>query len=99
MSKAQRIGKSVIIGSVSGLAASWVMNQYWAAESKLKERLQPKQGDQARQQQQPSNENPTVKVADSISQSVTGHFYFDNDDSGYAPRNALELKQLVGQLR
>jgi uncharacterized protein YecE (DUF72 family) len=27
------------------------------------------------------------------------YLYFDNDDSGYAPRNALELKHLVKKLR
>ena len=25
------------------------------------------------------------------------YIYFDNDDSGYAPQNALRLKELIGQ--
>jgi len=68
--KARRIGKSMLVGAVSGLAASWVMNQYWAAEGKLKEKFQPAANDFEGQQDQ--SENPTVKVADAISQSVTG---------------------------
>jgi len=69
--KARRIGNSMLIGAVSGLAASWVMNQYWTAEAKLKEKFQPAENDSEGQQQDQS-ENPTVKVADTIAQSVTG---------------------------
>ena len=74
MNKAQRIGKSALIGAVSGLAASWVMNQYWNADSKLKEKLQPCKSDQGSgQQQKRATENPTTRVADTISESVAGH--------------------------
>jgi len=74
MNQAQRIGKSILIGAVSGLAASWVMNQYWAAASKLQEQLQPSENDSSQvEQRQHEPQNPTVNVADTISQSVTGH--------------------------
>jgi uncharacterized membrane protein YagU involved in acid resistance len=73
MNKAQRIGKSVLIGAVSGLAASWVMNQYWTAEAKLKEQLQPTENKAAqRQQRQHEPENPTVEVAQAVSRTVAG---------------------------
>ena len=35
------------------------------------------------------------RIADWSSKLRAIYIYFDNDDSGYAPRNALELKQLV----
>lgn len=73
MSKAQRIGKSVVVGAVSGFVASWVMNQYWMAESKLKKQLKPGQRQQGSERQNRASENPTVKMADTISEAVTGH--------------------------
>ncbi len=39
------------------------------------------------------------RIADWSSQLKAVYVYFDNDDSGYAPRNALELKQLVESSR
>ena len=38
------------------------------------------------------------RIADWNTQLKAIYVYFDNDDSGYAPRNALELKQLVARL-
>ncbi len=73
MNQAQRIGKSMLIGAVSGLAASWVMNQYWKAESKLKEQLQPAQSDSSQvEQRQHEPENPTVEVAQAVSRTLAG---------------------------
>lgn len=73
MNQARRIGKSVLIGAISGLAASWVMNQYWTAEAKLKQQLRPSESDSGqKQQRQHEPENPTVKIAQGISQNVTG---------------------------
>jgi putative membrane protein len=74
MSRAARIGKSVAIGAVSGLAASWVMNQYWAAEYKLKQKLQPRDANTSQQEQrQHEPENPTVEVAQAVIRTATGH--------------------------
>ena len=74
MDKAERIGKSVLIGAVSGLAASWVMNQYWTVEGKLKEEMQPSGPSSSGQQEKQSKSgDPTVKVAQSISRGVAGH--------------------------
>jgi hypothetical protein len=74
MSRAKRVGRAALIGAASGLAASWVMNQYWVLEGKLKEEIQPnEQGREAEQQQeqkQHAPENPTVKVAESVSREV-----------------------------
>lgn len=73
MNQAQRIGKGMLIGAVSGLAASWVMNQYWAAESKLKEKLEPPEDERGQQEQrQHEPENPTVQVAQTVSRTVAG---------------------------
>jgi len=81
MNNAQRIGKSVLIGAVSGLAGAWVMNQYWTVESKLKQQLHPAEHESAQQnlQQQHQPENPTIEVAQSVSRAMTGHGLRDDD--------------------
>jgi putative membrane protein len=74
MESAQRIGKSMFIGALSGLAAAWVMNQYWAAESKLKQQLQREENTSDQQlQRQHEPENPTVEVAQAVSRNLSGH--------------------------
>ncbi len=40
----------------------------------------------------------TDRIAQWSNQLKAVYIYFDNDDSGYAPRNALELKRLVASL-
>ncbi len=73
MNQAQRIGKSVLIGALSGLAAAWAMNQYWAAEGKPKQQLQPDDEKNTQvEQQQHEPENPTVEVAQAVSRTVAG---------------------------
>jgi len=72
MSKAQRIGKSMAIGAVSGLAASWAMNQYWTVESNLKKQIKSSR-QRNRDQQQDSSDSATVQTAERISREVSGH--------------------------
>ena len=92
MFKAQRIGKSVIIGAVSGLAASWVMNQYWAAEAKLKEQFQPAEGE-AGGEQQGDSANATAKMADTISRAVAGRDIQGSKKSSPALSFTMDLAQ------
>lgn len=58
--------KGIIAGAIGGLAASWTMNQFEAVVAKMR-----------RNEQQQSNEqdaeDATMKTADRIAHSVTGH--------------------------
>jgi putative membrane protein len=59
-------------GMVGGLAASRIMNQFWAVGSKLQRKLQFSSADPENQNQQQQREidNPTVKVAEVITRPL-----------------------------
>jgi hypothetical protein len=73
MSRPKYLLKATLIGTVSGLAASWMMNQYWAVTSRLEQAASSpnsQQNQQQQEQRQHAPENPTVKVADTVSRQV-----------------------------
>jgi hypothetical protein len=76
------IWKGVVAGLAAGLVASWTMNQFQAAWTKLTENaekphgaqsLQPSEGSQGDGQDAKEQDDATVEVARTISENVLGH--------------------------
>lgn len=77
------IMKGVLIGIASGLVASWTMNQFQAAWTRIAEGMEKSHGAQSRQPSDGSSGEPakdmaeqddaTVKTAKVISRNVFGH--------------------------
>jgi uncharacterized membrane protein YagU involved in acid resistance len=63
------LAKSLIAGAVSGLAASYVMNQFQSLLTVVTKELSKREGDQ----QQSGGEDATVKTAEVISEQVFHH--------------------------
>src|SRR5581483_7165023 len=74
MKKHRCIGQGLAVGMVSGVAASWVMNQFFALQGKLQEQQQSEQERRQSEQQkrQRAEDNPTVKVAQVIAEPALG---------------------------
>ncbi len=75
--KRQSVGKGIVAGLIGGLAASWVMNQFQAGLSKLKERSREEERAESGVAEQPESAAPesdqepaTVKVATLVSRQV-----------------------------
>lgn len=58
--------KGVVAGAMGGLAASWVMNQFEAVVAKMRRNEEQRTDEQ-------DAEDATMKTADKVAQSVTGH--------------------------
>lgn len=69
--KKPRLVRGVFAGVVGGLAASWVMNQFLAGLTKATEAIKEQQGQEPQQEEQ--GEDSTMKVADAVASTVTGH--------------------------
>lgn len=76
------IWKGMVAGLAGGLVASWTMNQFQAAWTRVAEGLEkphgaqsmkPSEGSQGQQGQDTNDENATVKAARAISEGVFGH--------------------------
>lgn len=76
------IWKGVVAGLAGGLIASWTMNQFQAAWTKLAENaekphgaqsMQPAEGSKGDGQDTHEQDDATVKAANAISQGVFGH--------------------------
>src|SRR5690349_22287633 len=77
------IWKGMVAGLVGGLVASWTMNQFQAAWTRIAEgtekphgaqSMKPSDGSQSEQaQDSQDDENATVKAARAISKEVFGH--------------------------
>lgn len=66
------LARGVLAGVAGGLAASWVMNQFLAGVSNASEVIKERQ-DQQPQQEQDQGEDSTMKVADAVAKTFTGH--------------------------
>jgi uncharacterized membrane protein YagU involved in acid resistance len=65
--------KGFLTGVAGGVVASWAMNQFWVAQSKIEAQLQPSKHDARKQQsEQRESDNPTVKVAEAITRPILG---------------------------
>ena len=76
------IWKGIVAGIAGGLVASWTMNQFQAAWTRLAEgtekphgaqSMKPAQGSNEKGQDSKEDENATVKIAEAISEGVFGH--------------------------
>jgi len=76
------IWKGIVAGIAGGLVASWTMNQFQAAWTRLAEgtekphgaqSMKPAQGSNENGQDSKEDENATVKIAEAISEGVFGH--------------------------
>ena len=74
--------KGVVAGMAAGLVASWTMNQFQAAWTRLAENaekphgaqsMQPAEGSSGNQAQDMHQDDATVKAAKAISEGVFGH--------------------------
>src|SRR5690242_16339683 len=74
--------RGIVAGVAAGLVASWTMNQFQAAWTRLAENsekphgaqaMKPSQGSKGDGQDSKEQENATVKAAEMISEMVFGH--------------------------
>jgi putative membrane protein len=67
--------RGLVTGLVGGLVASWAMNQFLSAQSKLQQpgsERQREREQQKQQQEQRAADNPTVKVAEAVTRPMRG---------------------------
>ena len=83
------VWKGLVAGLAGGLVASWTMNQFQAAWTRIAEGMEKPHGaqsmqpaDGSKQEQQPDTgeqEDATVKAAKAISENVLGHELQENE--------------------
>jgi putative membrane protein len=65
------LAEALVTGLVSGLVATWTMNQYWEVQSKLQQQMQPSHKEEMQnRKEQREEDNPTVKVAEAIARPL-----------------------------
>src|SRR5437868_3181982 len=71
MKKKRNFKRAWVTGLIGGIVGSWAMNQYWTIMQKMQEkRASDAERDHLRKnQQQRELDNPTVKVAERISEN------------------------------
>ena len=70
LQKKPHLMRGVLAGVAGGLAASWVMNQFFVGLTKATEAIQKQQGQQHNQEQK--EEDSTMKVADTLASTAIG---------------------------
>jgi putative membrane protein len=79
--KKPHLMRGVLAGVVGGLAASWVMNQFFVGLTQATEAIQKQRGDQHNQEQK--EEDSTMKVADALASTATGrHLTQEEKETG-----------------
>ena len=63
--KRRRVARGIVSGAIGGLAGSWMMNQFWALQSKMQQQDE-------QQKEERAVDNPTVKVAEGVARPLLG---------------------------
>jgi putative membrane protein len=75
--------KGILAGAVGGLVASWVMNQFQAGVTKVKEKVGA--GESASEGDQNEGEDATVKTAERVSRGVFHHQLQEDEKKAAGP--------------
>jgi uncharacterized membrane protein YagU involved in acid resistance len=98
MGRQRNYKKAFMTGLIGGVVASWAMNQYWTVTAKMKEKhASPSEREQLRKaQQQRELDNPTVKIAEMISEDLLGHHLDDHEKKLAGPIVHYAFGALMG---
>lgn len=81
LQKKPHVMRGVLAGVAGGLAASWVMNQFFVGLTKATEAIQKQQGEE--RGQEPKEEDSTMKVADALASTAIGrHLTQEEKETG-----------------
>jgi uncharacterized membrane protein YagU involved in acid resistance len=94
--KEPSLTRGVLAGIAGGLAAAWVMNQFFVGLTKATEAIQKQHGEQHNQEQK--EEDSTVKVADAIASTVTGRHLTKEEKEVGGPIVHYAFGSLMGGL-
>ena len=97
MSRRGSVVKGAVAGAVGGLLASWIMNQFQAAWSRVSSRIQP-DGEAGSSQEQDQAEDATMKTAGALGKVFLGRELLREEKQKAAPIVHYAFGTFVGAI-